>query len=269
MAQKKRSKPIRIALTEEQIANIINEAAQSRSGLNVESLEDRIAPSRFGLPVFGGAEAGLEGDMPTDGGDVGGGEDVPYDPENPYAPDAGEGGTDGGVGGGDVPFDPNNPDAPFDPNNPGDFSGDAGGSVPFDPNNPSQPFDPASGDTPPWMQTPGGEDGIPSGEEPGWFEGGGEEPFEGSDDPLAGDDGTVHDAPGGEGGITTDWSQFPEGFPVDELPEDLRGVMEERLQEMQTNLVAHIESGGDMPPAEELAEHRNTILTNLLDEYNG
>ena len=259
MAQKKRSKPIKIALTEEQIANIINEAAQSRRGVNVESLEDRIAPSRFGLPVFGGAEAGIEPELPGDGFEGGeGGE--PGDLGGEGGVDGGiggEGGVDGGVGG-EIPFDPANP-APFDPANPGGFGGDAGGSIPFDPNNPA-PFDPASGGTPPWMEAPGGEGGPEGPGAPGWFDDGTPGEPTNPQDPLDGLDT--------EPSLTQDWSQFPEGFPVEELPDDLKQVMQGHLEEMQRDLVEQLERGEELPSEGELAEHRNNILSNLLDEYN-
>ena len=54
MSQKKRvTNPIRITLTEDQISDIIQSAAKTRRGLKVESLEDRIAPSAIGAPMFG------------------------------------------------------------------------------------------------------------------------------------------------------------------------------------------------------------------------
>jgi len=56
MAGKKRAKPIRISLTEEQIAEVIRNTVKSRKGFSIESLEDRIAPSRIGLPIGGGFE---------------------------------------------------------------------------------------------------------------------------------------------------------------------------------------------------------------------
>src|SRR5690349_1007442 len=53
MSQKKRGgNPIRITLTEDQISDIIQSAAKTRRGLKVESLEDRIAPSAIGAPMF-------------------------------------------------------------------------------------------------------------------------------------------------------------------------------------------------------------------------
>jgi len=263
MSQKKRNKPIKIALTEEQIANIINEAAKSRRGLNIESLEDRIAPSRFGLPVFGGAEAGLDG-LPTDDGGI----PTEGDPGNPFDPiEPPEAGADGSL-----PTDPNLP-GEFDPNaaNP---DGSIGGPV-FDPANPA-PFDPASGGTPPWMQAPDGLDGGLDGGEPSWF-GGDDGGLGGNTDPLAepglegGDDGL-----GGNGDplaepegdfLTTDYSQFPEGFPVDELPDDLKEMMQERLQAMQDNLQVLMENGEPLPDHIELDEHRVNILTQMLEEY--
>ncbi len=119
MADKKRTvKPIQIALTEDQISRIIEEAARGRRNLNVESLEDRIAPSRFGLPVFGGAESALP---PVDGpelpGDLGGGPEVgnPYTPDLPNDPNLP---GDGTLADGHVPYDPAH-GAPFNPNLPG------------------------------------------------------------------------------------------------------------------------------------------------------
>ncbi|NUN53451.1 MAG: hypothetical protein HUU06_11780, partial [Planctomycetaceae bacterium] len=74
MSGPKRLKPIRISLTEEQIAEVIRNTVKSRKGFNVQSLEDRIAPSRIGLPIGGGLEDTVGGgDTP----DVVGGEDPP------------------------------------------------------------------------------------------------------------------------------------------------------------------------------------------------
>jgi hypothetical protein len=59
MAQKKPSgKPIRITLTEDQIADIIQSAARTRRSLGAQNLEDRIAPSAIGAPIL---DPGLTG----------------------------------------------------------------------------------------------------------------------------------------------------------------------------------------------------------------
>jgi hypothetical protein len=80
MTQKKKGvKPIQIALTEDQIARIIQEAAKSRRSLSSESLEDRIAPSRFGLPVMGGGDIG--------GGGLPGTEPEPFNPNQTVSDD--------------------------------------------------------------------------------------------------------------------------------------------------------------------------------------
>jgi len=110
MSQKKRgSNPIRITLTEDQISDIIQSAAKTRRGLKVESLEDRIAPSAIGAPMF---DPGLSGDGPPMPG---------LDPNapNPYGmpgepPLPGAGLTEGSG------FDPNSPG--LDPNAPNPFS---------------------------------------------------------------------------------------------------------------------------------------------------
>jgi hypothetical protein len=256
MSQPKRNKPIKIALTEEQIANIISEAAKSRRGLNVQSLEDRIAPSRFGIPVFGGAEAGV--DVPTDGGEIPSDGGLPTD--NPFDPlDHPVAGDDGSL-----PPDPNAPPL-FDPANP---DGSLGGPAPFDPTNPA-PFDPASGGTPPWMQVGGGDVG---GDEPSWFGGNPEDPgvLDGTEEGYVGGGGNELGPTPEEGdfGLHDDYSQFPDGFPVDELPADLKAMMEERLAMLQDHLRILAENGEPLPSQVELDEHRVNILTQMLDEYN-
>lgn len=77
MAQKKRgANPIRITLTEDQISDIIQSAAKTRRGLRVENLEDRIAPSAIGAPMFDPS--------------IGGGGPAPiFDPANPPLPPLG------------------------------------------------------------------------------------------------------------------------------------------------------------------------------------
>jgi hypothetical protein len=146
MAQKKPAgKPIKITLTESQISDIIQRAAKTRRSIRVESLEDRIAPSRIGLPIFGGAEdadkfddstppaddlPGVQhGDgplfsdgAPTTDGDGsflapqdpysdGGGNDGIVDPTDPLNPDnPGDGLLDPTAGPGDGVLDPTNPD---------------------------------------------------------------------------------------------------------------------------------------------------------------
>ena len=137
MAQKKPSgKPIKITLTEAQISDIIQRAAKTRRSIRVESLEDRIAPSRIGLPIFGGAEdvdkledlggnpgdlPGVEygdepifaGDEPTTEGDSGF-----VNPEDPFS-DPNDGIVDPNGGSGDGIIDPNDPnDGIVDPNDP-------------------------------------------------------------------------------------------------------------------------------------------------------
>ena len=141
MAQKKPSgKPIKITLTEAQISDIIQRAAKTRRSIRVESLEDRIAPSRIGLPIFGGAEdadvpgapapgslpgeefpeGGLPGEIfPEDGPSTDG--DTGFEPKDPFVPggDPNDGLIDptGGEPGDGVidPTDPNN--GLIDPNN--------------------------------------------------------------------------------------------------------------------------------------------------------
>lgn len=137
MAQKKPAgKPIKITLTEAQISDIIQRAAKTRRSVRVESLEDRIAPSRIGLPIFGGAEdadkvdapapgalpgeefpegSGLPGEQfPGDGPTVDGDTNL-SDPNDPFFPTGPEG-------------DPN--DGIIDPNNPGDGIIDPGAGDP-------------------------------------------------------------------------------------------------------------------------------------------
>jgi hypothetical protein len=121
MSQKRSSKPIRITLTEDQISDIIQSAAKTRRSLSAQSLEDRIAPSAIGAPMFD----------PSLG-----------DPSGPPLPN----------------FDPNNP-APMDPNA-GLLPGDPPTPPGFDPPpsgfDPSHPGPVLPGDNPP---LPGGQGG--------------------------------------------------------------------------------------------------------------
>ncbi len=139
----KRVKPIRISLTEEQIAEVIRNTVKSRKGFSIESLEDRIAPSRIGLPIGGGIEDSLPdgGDSP----DIGGGDDTTvggdgstaegggYEPPLPGSdPDLPGGepplpGSDPTLpGGGEPPLPGLNPDPNFQPHNP--FGGETPGA---------------------------------------------------------------------------------------------------------------------------------------------
>ncbi len=120
MASKRNPKAIQIALTEDQIARVIQEAARTRRGLKAESLEDRIAPSRFGLPFD--PTGGIAPPLP-DGDPLGPLDPTPFDPlgVDPNDPTlAGGAPLDGGA-----PFDPSggppltdNPPLPGDPPNP-------------------------------------------------------------------------------------------------------------------------------------------------------
>ena len=151
MSQPKRlNKPIKITLTEDQIASIIERASTTRRGLKVESLEDRIAPSVIGAPLGDpmGDTGGFQNPDPNfhNPNDVGGG-DPTFDAPLPL-PDAGNNSDplagniqpgDGSPPPGDIqPGDepPINPE-PLPPA-PGDVGGDTkGGDIlppPVDPN---------------------------------------------------------------------------------------------------------------------------------------
>lgn len=269
MAQKRKNKPIQIALTEEQIANIIREASSQSRGLNVESLEDRIAPSRFGLPVFGGAED-LVGDAPDDAF-----------PEDPNAGDATDPTTTGGDGttdptttdgtdgpgdtvteGDDLPEDPNAPDPfadpasdPFtDPNDP--FAGEEGGELESDPLADPHLSDPEFLEQHPELADGPIEDGI-------FSEGGGLEEmgYEGENAELAAAGIDPSNAALWEVQFDQEawFSSLPEG-----MPEDMKHEIVDALQQANEEILqAAEESGNDYPPQEELMQHRLNILRNL------
>ena len=194
MSQKKRtSNPIRITLTEDQISDIIQSAAKTRRGLKVENLEDRIAPSAIGAPVFGDPLMPPE-NPPTfvppieDGGGLPPtvvdpivdplpptvvepiGEELPptvVDPLNDLPPTTVPPiGFDGPVG---PPVPPTPPTLPGVPSP--DATGETGPTPPSNPNNPTPPQndflggDP-SGPAQPHVPTPGGSNGPVAPEAP-------------------------------------------------------------------------------------------------------
>jgi hypothetical protein len=144
-AKKPRGKPIRITLTEDQIADIIQSAARTRRSLGAQNLEDRIAPSAIGAPLLDPGLTGGDAPPLPPGPDAGlppdpfaGGELIndPYyvDPNapppgyvDPFAPPPGEvplpgsPGSGGDVGTPPLPPLPPLPDAPDD--------GGAGGPI--------------------------------------------------------------------------------------------------------------------------------------------
>lgn len=168
MAQKKRgTNPIRITLTEDQISDIIQSAAKTRRGLKVESLEDRIAPSVIGGPMF---------DPGMSGGDLSGNGAPPpaFDPSHPAPGLPGEPSLPQG------PYDPtmppltDTPNPPFNPNPtlPGD--GPPLPGLPQDPNANIEPIpqdgphgvEPLPGENPPGFVEPLPQEPAPGGIEP-------------------------------------------------------------------------------------------------------
>lgn len=204
MASKKRkgTDPIRITLTEDQIADAIRNTSQGGRGFRVESLEDRIAPSRIGPPIGGGAEdVVVGGDTPPDvtaGGDpttVGDPNAPPADGSPPphYQPPAGPDYQPPAGPDHQGPAPAYQPPAgtpygdPFDPaarhNTPMDPSGD--------------PFDPAAGHTTPYDPMAGRLDPVQNPNAAFRFSGGGA--VEGSPfaPPQGGPGGAPVHGPGG------------------------------------------------------------------------
>lgn len=229
MAQKKRgSNPIRITLTEDQISDIIQSAAKTRRGLKVENLEERIAPSAIGVPMF---DPNLPGDQPP-----------VYDPANPP--------PQGFFG-----------EPPLPGPLPGDMDPEAGFVPPpvFDPNNAppldgpplpglNDPLDPEAGYIPPPAGLPGGLPGeLPGGEivppQPGDFNAPGRFSFN-------------HEL--GGGGTIPEALQDPAADgPID--PQDYQKA--NHLIKNQVNET--LNNGGAMPTADEIDEHRRNILRQL------
>ena len=226
MAGKKRVKPIRISLTEEQIAEVIRNTVKSRKGFNVESLEDRIAPSRIGLPIGGGAED-LVGD--------------PMEPMDPHVGDhPGEGGFDGGADG-SLGGDGGGVDGGLG----GGDDGGLGGEPPLPGGEPPLPGGepPLPGDEPFIGGGPGGHLGDPMPGEAGY------NAFQAGNDFSHGPIGGGEFTGGGDGGEIP--NRFGENRPG--LQEDPRLAHEAGPD---------VDPEADVSP-EELQQHRQAILRQL------
>jgi hypothetical protein len=228
MSQKKPGKkPIRITLTEDQIADIIQSAARTRRSLGAQNLEDRIAPSAIGAPIVDPGLIGGDGALtPPQYDPVTG---LPLQPPvddpffvDPNAPPPGE-----------LTPPSNDPEgfvAPLPPLDGG--SGDVGGDVPFNP-------EPPVGDAPILPEDPM-EDGPILPEDP--MEDGPILPPDLSEEPI------VPETPPGEGEpiyIPTD-NLHGNQVPGDAAPAPTNPPVESA-----------------MPSSEELEEHRRNLLRQL------
>ncbi len=229
MAQKKRgTNPIRITLTEDQISDIIQSAAKTRRGLKVENLEERIAPSAIGVPLF---DPNLPGDAPPPA----------YDPANP-------------------PPDGFFSEPPLPGPLPGDLDPEAGFVPPpdFDPNNAPplgepplpglvDPLNPESGFVPPPDGLPG--DPLHSG------------PLGGSTPPLPGtpDAFRLHHQETFEShGFTAPGTETP----TTDTPTD-PAAYQQASHQVANDVREVVNQGGTMPTADEIDEHRRNILRQL------
>lgn len=233
MAQKKRgANPIRITLTEDQISDIIQSAAKTRRGLRVENLEDRIAPSAIGAPIF---DPSLSGDAPP----------PVFDPLNPPLPPLQPLPGDGFIPPPVPTYDPISGDSLVPPPLPGGPGLPGEPPLPF-PGTPDATFD---GSVPP-VGIPG--DPLHPITAPGDLTSPGSFRLQHQQDVFAQHNMTL--PVGGDPGL-------PNGYggdvPVD--PTDYQQANHQITIDTQISQA----NGGAMPTADEIDEHRRNILRQL------